>query len=1245
MLKMMKKLTAVFVILTMLLSVMPMSYASETVNSVTINFAAYDGTTNTFLYVPQELTVTEGIAAQYGYTNAAEGHEVGGVDHSVKTGEISALDALVAAHIDRDGDASGISGSGSYASGIFGKSGGIGFTVDGVLPVGDMSDGYTANEYVLKDGETVLFFLYGDAYWGDYTSYFDRTELSVNTGEEFSLYLEGYSAMELMWGTPGEPTAEITTLQPIANAEICLVNAQTGALEKTTAATDAAGKVTYSFDTAGEYIVTATGTVGDDYGDYPIVAPVCFVTVTDAPVQTGYDVTVKVGTSDVNVKFYHCAGFDEEGCDILGEEIAATDNGVAESYHVYTMRLEEGTYSYRATDAEGNSLGGMTFDVDGTEASAEIALRRVDVYSTTKVDSVYVSAEQYTTEVLDGDGRSVTAGAPYVNTYTRYPYLLLAKGNAELYTVKLIPSAEMKGEPHNLGTNTMLNYSVSKGATLTNKSGTLPTLIKAVVTAPTGSKVQVFNQLRNFYTEEVPCYTAETGDTTTSYTYRLPKNNGSHTYRVSAEGKITKAGYLKLTSEDVATVDITFGEHEDPKIRPTYDTSTAIGSRMEDSILLNINSQNYLRMNMGDTFKARAYRAWEIINGDTANIIIEPDFAYKIISGDSVTLSQQGQNAMLEAVKEGVSVIEVTYDAIEIGGNTSYTGLYGAIDPMRKGLFIVNVEGNTDTEITMPEWDSDFDTVYFLGESGTYRFAPTSSAPLTVTCNGAEVSANDDASYTLPINQGNNIVTVTAGNTTEYTVIKGKKVTANIENVTSPEQPVKQGDTVKISFSGLHMPLPKFAGIYNPGYGGTAKISYTTDSGGSLSSAGTQYNFINNHAITFTAYEKGRMNLTGGHIALTNTGYEPNSHRELTDTGVGANFNAATSAHLYSVLPDLSLEVAENPDLSYMENAAESFCNLSKVEILCGTSTFMKSFGFTLNNETKASAKNSNTTFSGINAAYPFTVSATPVNDGVTMKFRYWELGDAGKTEVPLTAGETLTLVNSFTGEKPIYMEIEVTPSNPVFGDGEVYSYVAYKSTAGFERPILKTLKVTDGEGNAFAAPYGVLYSDNKEGISYTETEYYCYVPKETEAVTLSLARLIGTADATIGEETLSVATSEVAFSPIGTEADETTVTIQLADSGSYTLKLIKAEGIHEKSIVHDGEKIAVSFKNTEDMSLRFYLVSYEEGVKVRVVEKEALAGENAVYLYSADFAGLKDVTLLAWDEDMKPLWERNEIK
>lgn len=177
---------------------------------VKVTFTFFDGQNMNFPVGKTEITAVEGTAAKYGLENAKPGHLVGGMDHSIKAGQVSVLDALLCAHeavygaaFTKDTMSSHFGGSSSFVTKIFGVDGSIGYAVNDRLPVGPKYDGYAINEYALSEGDDVYFFIYASPYWGDYLSYFDKKQLTVNAGEEVTLTLSGYMAMEQM-GTPGE---------------------------------------------------------------------------------------------------------------------------------------------------------------------------------------------------------------------------------------------------------------------------------------------------------------------------------------------------------------------------------------------------------------------------------------------------------------------------------------------------------------------------------------------------------------------------------------------------------------------------------------------------------------------------------------------------------------------------------------------------------------------------------------------------------------------------------------------------------------------------------------------------------------------------------------------------------------------------------------------------------------------------------------------------------------------------------
>ena len=254
---------------------------------VKVYFTFYDGKNYCFPVGRTEITAVEGTAAKYGMENAKAGHEVGGVDHSIKEGQVSVLDALLCAHeavygaaFTKDTMSSYFGGSSSFVSKIFGVDGGIGYAVNDRLPVGPKYDGYAINEYALSEGDDVYFFIYASPYWGDYLSYFDKKQLTVNAGEEVTLTLSGYMAMEQM-GTPGKDTRPITTMENIEGAEIDLLDENAGKLEfgDYRGETDENGKVKLKFDKAGTYYVSA---IGESSTTFPITGPWCEITVNEA---------------------------------------------------------------------------------------------------------------------------------------------------------------------------------------------------------------------------------------------------------------------------------------------------------------------------------------------------------------------------------------------------------------------------------------------------------------------------------------------------------------------------------------------------------------------------------------------------------------------------------------------------------------------------------------------------------------------------------------------------------------------------------------------------------------------------------------------------------------------------------------------------------------------------------------------------------------------------------------------------
>lgn len=651
-----------------------------------------------------------------------------------------------------------------------------------------------------------------------------------------------------------------------------------------------------------------------------------------------YTVTVNVAPKTASVEFYSGDNAQTK----LGEG-KVTDKGEVGNYHQYELTVSKGTYSYRAVDG-GTNLGGMSFEVPFSEVMADgsikdeqkMTLVRANFYTT---NSSVTKTDDYDIEILPGSMRAVVNGDKYIDSNKRVvtPTMLWAHGNAMLYNWVVTLHGDLaKSKGVAIAINNTFADTVSSAQ---NRTFSLADLVDYKIVAPKGAKVQMFNQIKNFNVEEVPelSHSDNEDGKTVLYTFRVVTSSNL-SYRVSMDGKITRAGYMG-TTEKTEPVVITFEENENPKNTENKMDLATMQSRIESSTLLNVNCQNDLALGVGETFRLRAYRgAWQIINSDTANIMIEPDFHYNVISGGEHIRMTPASNRCtgnakdnwmdIEGVSKGIAIIEVSYDAIIIGGSgTKYSGQYGATDPNRKSIVVIDVSGNPG-EIVMKAkgseniWDTELDTVYTLSDTAALSF--------TATLDGAEpaVELSTDKGVTWKAVEkkdgyyvaeglvpGNNILRFTNGTKTNYQVVRAAKVTYTVTNTNRIGNVIYAGDTVEIVFKGIYQPAPKISGIYNPGFGGKPPhaITYNVPEGIAVTLAGGQYDFISTNKITATFDKAGEFKFTDGNIHFNIMGVaDPiGGHRVLTDAGVGANFSAVSTSHVRCIFPDLTFTVSE----------------------------------------------------------------------------------------------------------------------------------------------------------------------------------------------------------------------------------------------------------------------------------------------------------------------------------------------
>lgn len=653
------------------------------------------------------------------------------------------------------------------------------------------------------------------------------------------------------------------------------------------------------------------------------------------------------------------------------DETAMASGTVVDNYNMFYASVTTGRYSTRAygynteTEAYDIYLGGQSMelprevDIYGNGGD-DIYLRVVSCYTTSKkVDSTYFAAEDYYVEmIMPITGSMIHAGDPYVSgNYTYYPFLSWAAGNGSLYNIYAYPR-----DTDNYIFNQSINNTTSAGYTVVTKSLTIGTAIELKVTVPESGEFGLYFQYNNFNTKEVePAGEAVVnGDGTKTITYKVTKSNSNYTWRLTDPSGtcVTKAGWLaSMTAATEKT--ITFSEKTDKASHDFSELGTAVSTRDEADIQVFLDHDGFL--STSDTYRVRAFRMWQLINSDTANIMVEPDMNIQVLQGSASDVSLvDGGNAngnWIDVTPTGTDIIAVNYDAMDVYSTAdnygTHAGFFPATNPERTGVFVITneAEGTATAGVSFngskttdrgTEWDYNYDTWYYLDtvEDPTLDFTVSGTGDVSVsyatvitdsslnsTLSGwTSVSADEDGYYHADMLKFRNastlggtvIIKMTDSTGTSYQLVRVAEMTVTVTNASNPGEVIMAGDSVSITFDGLYRSVNKVAGIFNPT---TYYLRYTaseTEVNGSLA----QYQQMDRASITLTIPEdlefpEGETSVdysfTNGYIygSMYSASSPFDTLYNMTDTGVGTNFSAVGVSFVLSRLADIPVTVAE----------------------------------------------------------------------------------------------------------------------------------------------------------------------------------------------------------------------------------------------------------------------------------------------------------------------------------------------
>ncbi len=612
---------------------------------------------------------------------------------------------------------------------------------------------------------------------------------------------------------------------------------------------------------------------------------------------------------------------------------------------VYTFDIEPGKYVLTGYASDGTTANGsLVLDIaDGDDL--KIFTPSVKASNKDADNNSWVIGEDYTINLSVTD-KQMSAREFSPGWTSKHDAVTALVVNGDTFTVDIQPNEAHKAEGY-LGAYQSDPITFNK-----NYSLALPMGHTFALTAPKDATVSVGTKVRHFipFKEIVPVSETAEGENII-HRYTIGEKQ-VFSYRVSQPGKLTVAAKSTMPSGDLElTVSQDLMDSHSPK-EIDRDPASNNGYNVAD-LFLNADHRGIIALGAGEKKQIVSLRAWEIVDGITSNYFIEPDYHFTVVGIDgkpSDSVVEVTADGMLTAKNRGTAFVLVSYDAIysdsQLGGP-----FFGAIWPENTGVIVVRVDepesgiaanmllndglNPTDADRQAgPMIDAELDILYFDGDHAEYTFKPEGATSVavaspTIAADAASysgfssdaVTANADGSYTIRLTEGRTIVKLSSAAGDEYQVVRAKKCTYTLSNLTSEGAEPRPGDKVSIEISTLYHPAHKLAGVYNMG----ATVQYTDPSCKNVSGKANQHQFssmANARTLTITIPAEWNpekdYKLTDGLIKCSGYGDPYGGHRDITYTvGKNPNFTAVQHTAYFGALPDITLYkgiIEEEPD-------------------------------------------------------------------------------------------------------------------------------------------------------------------------------------------------------------------------------------------------------------------------------------------------------------------------------------------
>ena len=659
---------------------------------------------------------------------------------------------------------------------------------------------------------------------------------------------------------------------------------------------------------------------------------------------------------------------------------------LADNYNNFYASLAAGRYSfraygYKASETSANVyLGGHSLalptetNVDGgTGGGTDIYLRLHSIYTTSKKNSTdYFTDEDYTARVvMPIMGGDVQHGKPYPSgNYTYYPFMMYAAGNAALWNAYVEPTDTTADS---FIFTQSINNTTAAGYSVVTKNLSLSQAITMTATVPDYADFTLYFQFNNFNTKPVNPIGEATTDAaagTKTLKYKISKSNSNYTWRLEDNRNIagvtnyvTKAGWLKSNSANFSkTFTFNSGDSTEQYCHDFGGLGSITKTRDEAEIQAYLDPTGY-KYTDKTSERIRAYRLWQIIDSDAMNIMIEPEFKFKVLSGDeNAVTAVTGGNAKgnwLDVTPNGTTIVAVNYKALDVyttaDEHGTHGGLYPATNPERTSVFVLTNDkdehGNAKATIAYNSngltssrpsaWDYNYDNWFYLSNdtAPTLDFSVSSSGTTTVqyaivTTDASDLDTHLSGWTTLTADSngkyhasllgfreaglagGTVIIKMHDSTGTSYSLARVAEVTATVTNASNPQETeIMPGDKVSLTFEGSYRGIYKYSGIFNPTtynlFYSIGDTAYKTNVAQYQQMDQAELELTIPTNVDFGSGSTANVQLTNGYTygSMYSAANPFATLYNMSDTGVGTNFNAVTVNFCLNRFPNVNVEV------------------------------------------------------------------------------------------------------------------------------------------------------------------------------------------------------------------------------------------------------------------------------------------------------------------------------------------------